>query len=187
MKTPLELIINERHRQITDEGHTSEVDDLYDHSELPRAAECYVRAAIYELASGQPQHVLEEDWPWDASFWKPTGGVVRQIVKAGALHQAEHERLQRRDPHLYFGPYSAQLPRICMFIDRASGLLAKLDAEVLRVLREIRDFHSAAASKVAVDTRFRARATEDDRHSLCLHESFVGTIVKVLRSECARQ
>jgi hypothetical protein len=35
------------------------------------------------------------DWPWDASWWKPSNDPVRNLVKAGALIAAEIDRLQR--------------------------------------------------------------------------------------------
>lgn len=36
------------------------------------------------------------EWPWDASWWKPSPDPIANLVKAGALIAAEIDRLQRK-------------------------------------------------------------------------------------------
>lgn len=91
MKTAIELISDERQRQIQVEGHTLEHDNHHTKSELSVAAACY--AMSYLNSSG----AIPPIWPWSANWWKPTpNNRVRELVKAGALIVAEIERLQRQ-------------------------------------------------------------------------------------------
>lgn len=89
MKEGAELIADERRRQIDAEGWTPEHDDAHKHGELVEAAECYSYAA--RTGTLHPPR----GWPWEPSWWKPTGNPVRDLVKAGALIAAEIDRLQR--------------------------------------------------------------------------------------------
>ncbi len=104
MKTGIELIAEERARQISKEGWTPKHDDKHDDEELARAAACYA------LPSHQRDEIVCEHrersitlqcdlWPWEARWWKPTpDNRVRELVKAGALIAAEIDRLQRAEP-----------------------------------------------------------------------------------------
>src|SRR5262245_60854275 len=87
-----ELIYQERNRQLLVEGWDSEHDDKHIGTELAEAAACYLSAAIYGYGSRAPVR-----WPWDAEWWKPNGGQIRNLVKAGALIAAEIDRLQRKE------------------------------------------------------------------------------------------
>lgn len=91
MKTGIELIAEERQRQIDVEGWTAEHDDQYNKRELARAAASY---AMY-LSSGI--EFIRTIWPWDWSWWKPSERKddIRNLAKAGALIAAEIDRLQR--------------------------------------------------------------------------------------------
>lgn len=82
MSTGTQRIQAERDRQILSEGWSAENDDQYTGRQLMLAAHCY--------ASGSTQH-----WPWDKTWWKPSGDVCRNYEKAGALYLAEHDRLIR--------------------------------------------------------------------------------------------
>lgn len=85
----LELVAEERDRQITEEGFTHEHDDQHMRGELARAAAAYAA----------PQYVVPL-WPirWTRAWFKPTpGDRKRELVKAGALLQAEFERIERRE------------------------------------------------------------------------------------------
>lgn len=90
MKTGIELITEERARQISKEGWTPEHDDKHDMGEMAMAAVCYA-------IPGSQRERLETDdiWPWARHWWKPGTDRVRQLVKAGALIAAEIDRLQR--------------------------------------------------------------------------------------------
>ena len=86
MKTGIELISEERQRQINIEGWTAEHDSEHVNNELALAAACYIVPDIY--SSGY--------WPstWDPKWFKSTTRI-RDLVKAGALIAAEIDRLQR--------------------------------------------------------------------------------------------
>lgn len=90
MKTGIELIAEERRRQIEVEGWTVEYDKK-EHviGELALAASCY--AIIPEL---RPAELPPSPWPWIGA-WKPTpNDRIRELQKAGALIAAEIDRLQ---------------------------------------------------------------------------------------------
>lgn len=108
MKTAIELIAEERQRQIEVEGWTPEHDQYHAGGELANAAACYALAAswrkIYRpiVTDKTPPllgaHTLMSGtmiWPWLPDWWKPTpNDRIRELVKAGALIAAEIERLQ---------------------------------------------------------------------------------------------
>jgi hypothetical protein len=70
----------ERERQIEVEGWSAEHDDEHDDG------------ALHSAGKIQP---AEEAWPWSFSWWKPSLGPRRNLVRAGALIVAEIERLDR--------------------------------------------------------------------------------------------
>jgi hypothetical protein len=87
MKTGIELISEERKRQVEKEGWTSDHDDKHDKSELAHAATCYLNT--------KHQTIIQGFWPWDKKWWKPSENRIRNLVKAGALIAAEIDRLLR--------------------------------------------------------------------------------------------
>lgn len=89
MKTGIELISEERERQVAKEGWTASHDDHHQDSSLIRAAVCY---ADYTIR----MRVREDSpaWPWDDG-WNPSRDPIRNLVKAGALIAAEIDRRQR--------------------------------------------------------------------------------------------
>jgi hypothetical protein len=101
-KTGAELIIQERDRQLTDEGFSPEHDDLWKAGELAKVAICYVQHANM-LVQGYHTNIPAghlQDWPfnWDEAWWNPKDDPVRDLVRAGALIAAEIDRLLRRKP-----------------------------------------------------------------------------------------
>lgn len=93
MKTAIELIADERQRQIEQEGWSLHGDDQHLAGELALAASCYAIPPGEHYCPDPP-----DSWPWDPSWWKPSpDDRVRELVKAGALIVAEIERLQRAD------------------------------------------------------------------------------------------
>jgi len=94
--TGIELIAQERERQITYSGYTAEHDDKHDKGELASAA-CYFAWPI-ELGISHRQIVASDLYPWNWSEghadreYKPR---IRQLAIAGALIAAEIDRLQR--------------------------------------------------------------------------------------------
>lgn len=88
--TPAEHdVLAERQRQMSVEGWTPEHDDEHDDGSLAAAAACY--------ALGDQAGEIPAGWPqsWDDSWWRPSAGERRNLVKAGALILAEIERLDR--------------------------------------------------------------------------------------------
>lgn len=92
MKSGIELISQERERQIIAEGWTADHDDdMNFHEELAIAAGCYI---LWD--DGHNEHPCPPDiWPWDSEWWKPANDRIRNLAKAGALIAAEIDRLQR--------------------------------------------------------------------------------------------
>ena len=84
-------IVAERVRQITVYDFDADHDDIHDGRQIAEAA------AAYGLAYAGHASWAVNVWPWDAAWWKPSGGRGRRrdLVKAGALILAEIERLDR--------------------------------------------------------------------------------------------
>lgn len=97
MKTGIELIAEERQRQIEVEGWTKEHDAEHKNGELAKAAICYADPNIHYHWENRiiRCRVPNKFWPkqWDIHWFKPTDRI-RDLVKAGALIAAEIDRLQ---------------------------------------------------------------------------------------------
>lgn len=120
MKSAIELIAEERQRQIDVEGYSKEHDLQHDEGEFLDAAASYMIPNIkrpcidvtYEL-NNQPSYAVTYDlpssdgtihkmrvlpphiWPWGEQSWKPTPlDRVKELTKAGALIAAAIDRLQ---------------------------------------------------------------------------------------------
>ena len=99
MKSGRELIDAERLRQQFKEGYTPEHDDGHDAGDLARAALCYDLIGNGSLGSqtadaDQSSAVMPTHWPWAKQWWKPKTRLSN-LVRAGALYQAEIDRLTR--------------------------------------------------------------------------------------------
>jgi hypothetical protein len=81
-------VLAERRRQIEVEEFDASHDDMATKGQLATAAACYVIHASH-LGSE-----LESFWPWDMSWWKPSGRR-HDLVKAAALILAEIDRIDR--------------------------------------------------------------------------------------------
>lgn len=95
MKTGIELIAEERQRQIEVEGWTPEHDAEHDFGELAGAAACYALSTVFEKDGIGIKRVIGDFWPssWDTSWWKPKDKIT-DLKRAGALIAAEIDRLQ---------------------------------------------------------------------------------------------
>lgn len=97
MKTGIELIAEERQRQIEKEGWTAEHDAEHTNEALAMAAVCYALPSTLRHYSYNPliKENVPDFWPWDAKWWKPSpDDRVKELIKAGALISAEIDRLQ---------------------------------------------------------------------------------------------
>jgi hypothetical protein len=93
MKTGIELIAEERQRQIEVEGWTLDRDLMHTDESLACAASCYALPERHRLFI---RLGLPYPWRWTATYWKPTpDNRIRELQKAGALIAAEIDRLQR--------------------------------------------------------------------------------------------
>jgi len=97
MKTGIELIADERARQINAEGWSPDHDDGHVEAELTHAAICYADVAASQAVVGGrgESYGPADEWPWDFEWFKPSDDPVRNLVKAGALIAAEIDRLSR--------------------------------------------------------------------------------------------
>jgi hypothetical protein len=104
MKNGIDLIAEERQRQIEEEGWTPEHDDQHTNNELAFAAACYAASplAIYKHLgisseeTGANGHSFVELWPWSFEWDKrDKHGRIKQLKIAGALIAAEIDRLNR--------------------------------------------------------------------------------------------
>lgn len=94
MKTGIEIIAEERQRQIDVEGWTYKQDDEYLCGELTDAAVCYATRGYWRNSQRNPAYYMM--WPFSQEWWKPTpDDRIRELAKAGALIAAEIDRLQR--------------------------------------------------------------------------------------------
>lgn len=94
MKTGIELIAEERQRQIDVEGWNAQHDGDHCYNELAFAAIAYAMP-FEETGAGQATIKRTHFWPWEPKWWKPTpDDRVRELTKAGALIAAEIDRLQ---------------------------------------------------------------------------------------------
>lgn len=96
-----DLILQERLRQIHQEGHTLEHDDTYTHGQLAGAAATYLLDHLAritfkpEYVAERRSEILEAHWPWDEAHFKSGEDAPANLAKAGALIAAEIDRVLR--------------------------------------------------------------------------------------------
>jgi len=95
MKTGIELIAEERQRQIEKLNWTAEHDAEHTKGELSTAAECYLLELRARQDRGQVVKRPPPAWPFEVEAWKPSEDRVKNLVKAGALIAAEIDRLSK--------------------------------------------------------------------------------------------
>ena len=103
MKSGIEIISEERKRQIEIEGWTAEHDDEHRCGELSDATACYATRGYWRNYQRNPAYCMI--WPFSLDWWKPMAddllgeeyidGRIKELSKAGALIAAEIDRLQR--------------------------------------------------------------------------------------------
>lgn len=94
--TGIEIIAEERKRQIEKEGWTAEHDSEHRTNDLALAAGAYAmpeEARTFMLT--KEGEYLPIFWPFDSKWWKPSpNDRVKELAKAGALIAAEIDRIQ---------------------------------------------------------------------------------------------
>lgn len=109
----LQLITEERRRQVKEKGYDNKRDDSQDTGELIQAAQCYLdhvsRNSHFMLISDSYNNNLKlyrdvkrpENWPveWTPESWNPDS-PIKDLVKAAALIAAEIDR-QLRIPNKF--------------------------------------------------------------------------------------
>lgn len=96
LKTGIQLIAEERQRQIEVLGYDSVHDAEHTEQELAGAAACYAmpagRRVLTDTFVGVPI-----DFPFGKEYWEPTPeNRILELQKAGALIAAEIDRLQHK-------------------------------------------------------------------------------------------
>lgn len=97
IKTGVELIAEERQRQIEVEGWTAEHDAKHTDNSLALAAICYADPNVYyHQENGIIRHrIPNKFWPKRLNIcWFKPKDRIRDLIKAGALIAAEIDRLQ---------------------------------------------------------------------------------------------
>lgn len=109
MKTGIELIADERKRQIEVEGWTPQHDSEHQNGELADAAAYYAMTddTISFIDSEWGNDIHLHIWPFDLKWLKRTPeNRIRELQKAGALIAAEIDRLQNQKINLENSGYS---------------------------------------------------------------------------------
>jgi len=94
VKTGVEIIAEERKRQMEEEGLTAEQGDQLQGGQLAGAAACYAWVHANYMGKWAWRLVMAL-WPWPHEMWRPQD-PISDLAKAGALIAAEIDRLQRR-------------------------------------------------------------------------------------------
>lgn len=96
INTGVQMIAEERQRQINHEGWTEEHDDQHNDGSLAQAAAAYACAELYRRTTSEGYDNTPHMWPFEKKWWKPTPeDRIRELQKSGALIAAEIDRLQR--------------------------------------------------------------------------------------------
>jgi hypothetical protein len=98
VKTGIEVIAEERQRQIEAEGYTAEHDDEHTAGELAMAGAAYAIAPdmVYRLRKFQRGMHFCDIWPFEVDEdGREKHGELRRLAIAGALIAAEIDRLTR--------------------------------------------------------------------------------------------
>ncbi|UYV20946.1 hypothetical protein K1Y77_17145 (plasmid) [Halomonas qaidamensis] len=97
MHTAIIKTLEERQRQIHEEGFTAEHDDQNKPGRISWAAGCYAMRAGEQAAGFAMTKAAPFVWPWHENWWKPSEDPKRNIIKAMALLAAEYDRLERAE------------------------------------------------------------------------------------------
>lgn len=112
MTTPgIEIIRQERLRQIEHKGYTPKHDTIHLPNELALAGACYALTNKWREKFEHPDSIVRqwtnvpEIWPFTTSDWKPSpANRLRELAKAGALIAAEIDRIKSNQGQGQVGP-----------------------------------------------------------------------------------
>ncbi len=94
MKTGVELIADERMRQVLRKGWTPEHDLQHRDGVLAGAAFSYLIGSAYEAGNPPPS------WPFEKESWHPSpDDRIKELVKAGAFIAAEIDNILNKKQH----------------------------------------------------------------------------------------
>lgn len=101
MKTGIELIADERQRQIDVYGysdeHIAKSKEDYGDGELAYSAAAYLTTDIFFPEVELPTTLSKMLFQWDLMYYKPSPeNRIRELVKAGAMIVAEIDRLKSK-------------------------------------------------------------------------------------------
>lgn len=107
MKKGIELIADERQRQIEKEGFDKKHDEQNEFEDMVKAALYYAEAAIFAFDFGESERCEElmregacfkNSFPyyWDRKWCKPSRNPIRNLEKAGALIAACIDKIQEQ-------------------------------------------------------------------------------------------
>ena len=115
MKTGIELISEERKRQVNEEGWTPEHDAQHVHGQLSKAAACYAldfeEIFVMKAEKGSAPQSFDP-WPWFNDYYRYSDGPptkikawdkrkehdrITKLKIAGALIAAEIDRIQAEE------------------------------------------------------------------------------------------
>lgn len=92
--TGIQLISEERKRQIEVEGWTPEHDSKHNTGDLAHASAAYALAELYRRSTKEGFDNTPDSWPFSKEWWKPSPeNRIKELQKAGALIAAEIDRL----------------------------------------------------------------------------------------------
>lgn len=163
----ISLIAAERRAHVEREGWTDHNDDGYLHGELAQAAACYADTAA--MQERRPDAVIppcywHKDWPFHKSWFKPRQGLLRNLVKAGALIAAAIDRVLRAE-----GKYIKRPPVVCLC--GSTRFWRTFQVESLRFTLQDNIVLSIGAASGTDDDHFGALPKEDyDRVKRSLDE-----------------
>lgn len=97
MKTGIQIITEERERQLNKEGWTPEHDDTHVDGELANAAVTYAMTEdMRDTVNNWGNDYMLYFWPFELEWYKPTpDDRIKELAKAGALIAAEIDRYIR--------------------------------------------------------------------------------------------
>jgi len=92
------FIMNERIRQVEEEGYTPDHDKGHE-QDLIDAAGCYITVVkFWTFGPFKVPRFPTMGWPWKDSDWKPGNSRIELLVKIGALCAAAIDAILAKEP-----------------------------------------------------------------------------------------